>query len=212
MAGTGRRGAVAWCAVALATALSGCASMFLNGGHFADGTEKSRVVAKYKVDKCVGTDGSPIQGPDAEYWLLREPSGGHTLAEMDARGEGTVITNSWASGEGDHYFTWVMSSGWEYVIPRDMTKPATRIVYVGLATAKSGNVTKPTSAPSRHARCRGATLRQPAPFPWSRPLPPRPPRRRPRLPRRVPRRQRRQRTLRASLRAGMGSRASRARV
>lgn len=130
--------------------LSGCASMFLNGGHFADGSERNRVVAKYKIDACRNTsDGSPIQGPaDAEYWLLREQSGGVALAEMDPKGEGTVITNTWAAGDGDHFFTWVMSSGWEYVVPRDSSKPATRLVYVGVTKQVDGGATKPTSAPS----------------------------------------------------------------
>ena len=133
-----------------AVSQAGCASMFLNGGHFADGSEKQRVVAKYKVDGCVNTaDGSPIQGTThAEYWLLKEPSGGVALAEMDRVGEGTVITNTWAEGDGDHFFTWVLSSGWEYVIPRDPGKSGTRIVYTGVSKGKQGSATKPTSAPS----------------------------------------------------------------
>ena len=151
MEGTRQSRVLRFCAWTCFAVQTGCASMFLNGGRFADGSEKGRVIAKYKVESCVGTDGSPMQAPDAEYWLLKEPSGALALAEMDARGEGTVITNTWASADGDHFFTWVMSSGWEFVIPRDLNQAGTRIVYVGVANTKSGEVTKPTSAPS--AKC-----------------------------------------------------------
>jgi hypothetical protein len=137
--------------LAAAIGAAGCASMFLHGGHFADGTEKNRVIVKYGVESCVDlSDNSPLQGPTTEYWLLTEPNG-RSLAEMDQKGEGTVITNAWADGDGDHFFAWVQATGWEYVVPRDKSQPASRLAYVNVKKAKTGNVTKPAGAPS--AKC-----------------------------------------------------------
>ena len=40
--------------------------MFLNGGRFADGTEKDRIIAKYAVENCVNVaDNTPTEGPQA---------------------------------------------------------------------------------------------------------------------------------------------------
>ena len=67
------------------------------------------------------------------------------IFERGADGTGAVIINSWSDDKADHYFGWVQSSGWEYVIPKDPAGQPARLVYVGLKTTQEGNVTKPTS-------------------------------------------------------------------
>ncbi|MFO0571482.1 MAG: hypothetical protein U0263_37980 [Polyangiaceae bacterium] len=155
------------------TTLGACASMFLNGGHFSDGSEQSRVLAKYKVESCADTaSGAPLQGTtEAEYWLIREKEG-TALAEMDRTGKGTVITNAWPEADGDHYFAWVQQSGWEYVIPRERDKNATRIVYSNLSTGKVGGVTKPTSSPNAKCVMKPMSPAGPAPAASSAPVTP----------------------------------------
>ena len=138
---------------------TGCASMFVHGGRLTNGKEQSQVVAKYAIKGCVNTaDGSAMQGPTAEYWLVDEPASVHksrglAVAEIDRAGNGTVITNAWMEPDGRHYFAWVGSNGWEYVIPTDTKKPGTRLVYVNVTTGDTPDrkTTKPTSAPS--AKC-----------------------------------------------------------
>ena len=129
----------------------GCASMFLNGGKFADGTEPGRVIAKYSLTGCVNlADNAPIQGPNAEYWLLREEYG-VSLMEKDNSSQSVVITNHWPAGDADHFFVSVSGSGWEYVVPRDRNQSGTRLVYTKVVTTGSGSVVKPTSQPG--AKC-----------------------------------------------------------
>jgi hypothetical protein len=129
-------------AVAAVVGLSGCASMFMNGGNLVDAGEGPTAVKRsYKAPQCAMTDGSSVAGPADVTFQLVDAG----IFERSSDGSGAVITNHWADAAGDHYFGWVKSSGWEYVIPQDPNAPANRLVYVGLDTKTEGSVTKPAT-------------------------------------------------------------------
>lgn len=147
-----KRPFIALLVCSLATVASmGCASMFLNGGKLADHDYAKGRTDGYKVVKCtLLSNNSAINSPNTTYFLV---DGG--LFERSPDGSGTLIQNRWQEADGDHYFAWVQSSGWEYVIPK--SGAPTRIVYTGLATGPGPQgTTKPTSSPS--ARCEMAAL------------------------------------------------------
>jgi hypothetical protein len=124
---------------------SGCASMFMNGGKLVDAHYKPAVKASYRAETCTTKEGTSVPGPPVTFQLVQEgPITG--IFERSPDGSGAVITNHWSDDKGDHYFGWVQSTGWEYVMPKDPAAPATRLVYVGLQRSEEGGVTKPTSA------------------------------------------------------------------
>jgi hypothetical protein len=132
-------------AMVVVVGLSGCASMFMNGGKLVDAGEGPTAVKRsYSAPSCKMTDGSSVAGPSGVTFQLVD--GG--IFERSADGSGAVITNHWSDGAADHYFGWVQSSGWEYVIPQDPNAQANRLVYVGLSTKAEGDVTKPATAVS----------------------------------------------------------------
>jgi hypothetical protein len=123
--------------------------MFLNGAKIADRDYAQGQGPGFKVTKCTNlADNSNLPTPNASYHLI---DGGKTgLFERSPDGTGALIQNRWSEDDGDHYFTWVQSSGWEYVIPK--SGPPTRIVYTSLSTGPgAGGATKPTSPAT--ARC-----------------------------------------------------------
>lgn len=140
-------------------ALVGCASLavslLIEGGHAADGSEKNRIVAKYKAKNCVEilTNAAVPHDAGDDYWLLREKSG-FALAEMvDRASQGVVVTNAWRDGDSTHFFAWSRTRryGQEYILPLDHARPGVRLMYGPLMTEVRGTVTRPTSEPV--ARC-----------------------------------------------------------
>lgn len=125
---------------------SGCASMFMHGGKLVDSGYKPTVQAKYTLQACKDNNGGDLKGPDAKY-LVVDDGESKGLFEKSPDGTGAVITNHWSASDGDHYFGWVQSSGWEYIIPKSPEANGTRVIYVGLETQKDGEITKPTSKP-----------------------------------------------------------------
>jgi hypothetical protein len=136
-------------AIVLAGAfVTGCASWFMNGGKLVDEDYAPEVKAAYRIVGCrVLADGSAIPGPTGTVFMLVSDTDGAGLFERSDDGTGAVINNRWSDEKGDHYFGWVQSNGWEYVIPADPSAKPVRIVYSGLATTQEGTITKPASAP-----------------------------------------------------------------
>lgn len=100
--------------------LPGCSGWFMVGSRPATVAPRN-ALAEYTVSQCVKVkDGSPMEGPDATYYLASNPAGGLALYELDSGDNGAMITNHWVDGAGDHFFTFVKTShGWEYVIAPD---------------------------------------------------------------------------------------------
>lgn len=66
---------------------------------------------------------------------------------------GWVITNHWQDGNDDHYFIKVVKNGFEYIIPKDVTKQSWRLVYRDADTRRDSDGTlRPEGHPS--ARCK----------------------------------------------------------
>jgi hypothetical protein len=135
-------------AVVVATCVlsTACAAMFMHGGKIVDkGYMPATIKGTFTVPKCNMTDGSTQDGPaGVEYQLVVDPKGSG-IFEKSPDGSGSVITNTWSDDKADHYFGWVRSTGWEYVMPKDPAGQASRVVYVSLQRSKEGDVTKPTS-------------------------------------------------------------------
>jgi len=132
----------------LSSTLAGCASMFLNGAEMADHDYAAESRANYAVAACktVG-DNSPTQAPEATYHLVPK-DGRMALFERSPDGSGALITNQWSAADGVHYFTWVQSNGWEYVI-KDGAPTAQRIAYINVQNSQAPDgTTRPTSAPA----------------------------------------------------------------
>lgn len=126
--------------------LGGCASMFLNGAEMADHDYAGESRANYRVNACKASDGSAAQSPEATYHLIPK-DGKLALFERSPDGSGVLITNQWAGPDGTHYFTWVQSSGWEYIV-NESSPNAKRIAYANFQSAKSPDgSTRPTSPP-----------------------------------------------------------------
>lgn len=125
----------------------GCASWYLNGAKMADRDYSGGPSKGMKAPVCtLLADKSQIAGSDATYHFV---SGGEDngLFERSPDGTGALIQNRWSAEDGEHYFTWVQSTGWEYVFPK-ASQPQ-RIVYVGVTTKPGPNgTTQPASAPS----------------------------------------------------------------
>jgi hypothetical protein len=127
--------------------LSGCASWFIHGAKLADSDLAAGQKGGFKVTGCTNlADNSPMPGPDTTYHFVND-EGRTALFERSADGTGAVIQNKWTAEDGEHYFAWVQSSGWEYVVPQGGTP--TRIVYAGFdSTTGDDGVTRPTSRPT----------------------------------------------------------------
>jgi hypothetical protein len=126
-----------WCALMA----SGCASAFLHGARMARrDTPTSGAVASWEVTACTETNGHPIAMQGTLRYYLLQGEDGLELFEQDASGGGAIITNQWQDTDGTHFYTWVTSNGWEYVIPAP-GQPATRRVYASGTTDARPNGT-----------------------------------------------------------------------
>ena len=111
--------------------MTGCASAFMAGSAPHTGVPE-QVVARYRVPTCQFlSNGNQAAGPADQIYYLTETNAGPVLYELDGRGKGAAISNHWVDKDDDHFLTYVKTShGWEYVIPKDHSKPADRLVYV----------------------------------------------------------------------------------
>jgi hypothetical protein len=117
----------------------------MNGGKLVDKGYAPTVKASYSVPTCKMVDGSSVNGPADIVFQVVQDATDTGVFERAKDGSGSVITNRWSDDKGDHYFGWVKSTGWEYVIPKDPAGQPVRLVYVNLQTAKVGTATKPTT-------------------------------------------------------------------
>ena len=136
--------AVAVAGLLCALGTSGCASMFMHGGKLVDPGYNGAVKTSFRAPTC-NVNGSAVNGPDVVFEVVQDASG-PALFERSPNGSGAVITNYWSDDKADHYFGWVLSNGWEYVISKDPAVPSTRLVYTGVQLSEVGGVTKPTSS------------------------------------------------------------------
>lgn len=127
--------------------IGGCASWYLNGAKLADRDYAAGQKGGFKIDACFSlADHASVPGPTATYHFVTDEGKGG-LFERATDGSGSLIQNRWTEPDGDHYFTWVQRSGWEYVFPKNAA-PA-RLVYSGVEvmTAPDGSK-RPGTSPS----------------------------------------------------------------
>ncbi len=140
------------------TALAGCASMFLHGARMADeGTPTNGSIANYTMPSCTGNDGSAIAAPALTYHLL-EGASGPELFERSADGSGAIIENRWQDADGLHFYAWVTSNGWEYVLPGPGAQGIRRVYINASAQQQTDGTTRPTSAVSATCVLAPATM------------------------------------------------------
>jgi hypothetical protein len=141
-------------AALLALAVAGCtAGFFLVGAQMHDAGAPASAGAIYTVPTCESLTGAaPVAGPAGYQYYLDLAAAPPSLYELDGAGNGARIVNHWVDAEGDHFFTYVKTSGaWHYVIPRDAAQPAMRYAYEAngaWSTAEEGGVIKPTGTAS----------------------------------------------------------------
>ena len=132
-----------------AVLLGGCASMFMDGSEPHEGFP-DKFEARYTAPSCrVLATNQPIAGPPGMTWFIVSGEYGPRLLELDVRGEGAAITNSWRDEHGDYYFTKVAAQGWVYAFPRDESKTPARYVYAGggFAAVERAGVLLPLGQP-----------------------------------------------------------------
>jgi hypothetical protein len=117
----------------------------MNGGKLVDKGYAPTAKASWSVPTCSLTTGGAVNGPAGIRFLLVQDGPDEGIFERSMDGSGSLITNKWSDEAADHYFGWVQSTGWEYVIPKDPARHPMRLVYTGLRTTKEGQVTKPAS-------------------------------------------------------------------
>ena len=138
----------------LALATAGCAAgSFLVGAQMHDTGAPAGASAIYTIATCESLTGAaPVAGPAGTQYYLELGGAQPSLYELDASGNGARIVNHWTDAEGDHFFTYVKTSGaWHYVIPKDAAQPAMRFAYEAKGTwdtVTEGGVIKPTGNPS----------------------------------------------------------------
>lgn len=132
--------------VCLLPLMSGCASMFLHGAKLADHDYAPGQTGGYRVVGCAQiADATPVPPPTTTYHFITD-AGGTELFERSPDGSGSLIDNKWQADDGEHYFVWVKSTGWEFVVHKD--GPPTRLVYVNVSElAGTDHVTRPTTKP-----------------------------------------------------------------
>jgi hypothetical protein len=127
-------------------ALSGCASMFMNGGKLVDKGYAPMVKSSWVAPSCtLSAGGATVAGPAGVKFQLAQEGMVPGLFERSPDGSGSMITNGWSDEVGDHYFGWVQRSGWEYVFPRNPAQQPMRVVYVGLQVAQVGASSRPAT-------------------------------------------------------------------
>jgi hypothetical protein len=110
-------------------ALTGCSTIFMGGSDPASEPPESPI-AEWTVTACRDTEGNSIELPAAMSYYLADGEEGLVLYEFDAEEQGAEIFNHWTDAAGDHFFTYVASShAYEFVIPKDRTKPGRRKVF-----------------------------------------------------------------------------------
>ncbi len=115
--------------VATGVASLGCASAFIHGARLVGpDTPTAGALARWDVPACSGRDGRPFTPPSGVRYFLLESAAGTELFEQTAEGSGSVIENQWRDSFGTHYYVWVGSKGWEFVIPGP-GQPGLRRVY-----------------------------------------------------------------------------------
>jgi hypothetical protein len=102
----------------------GCASAFMKGGSLVGaGYQPPKVLVSYR------TEGTAPAG--VKYLLVRTETG-EAIFEKSPDGSGALMQTYWRDDKGDHYAGWVVRRhGYEFVVPLDRTKEASRYVYPG---------------------------------------------------------------------------------
>lgn len=127
-------------AIATAALLASCTSYFLKGAREYRGGPPSGAIASFTAKTCTTSAGQKIDGPTGTYYLVNTTRG-PALYELDARGEGSAITNYWRDAQGHHFAAYVRGhQAWEYVLPDNRSKPGVRKVFLqyGIQSAPGG--------------------------------------------------------------------------
>jgi hypothetical protein len=92
------------------------------------GTSTAGALGSWDVTSCSGNDGRPFTPPSGVRYFLMQGHDGLELFEQSSDGSGSITTNQWKGDDGTHFYTWVQSSGWEFIIPA-AGQPGVRRVY-----------------------------------------------------------------------------------
>jgi len=131
-------------------ASSGCANMFLDGARTVKGFP-TQYKARYQAPVCqLAATGQRIAGPPGMTFYLVVDDRGPQLLEMDGRGQGAAIHNSWRDAAADYYFVRVRRQGWLYAFPRDASQQPARYSYSGrgFSVVTRGGITMPVGQPT----------------------------------------------------------------
>ena len=102
--------------------MTGCASMFMNGGSFVEsGYKAQKVIAVYRTEGIVP--------PGVQYSLVQTKNG-QAIFEKGSDGSGTLFQTHWKDSQGDHFAGWVTTShAYEFVIPVNRSSKGKKYVY-----------------------------------------------------------------------------------
>ena len=112
--------------VCAAFAFSACAQSFLKGAKISSRNLATSEEPNFTLGDCreAGTENpapkeallTPVNGKrGGSYWLV-DFQDAPALFERVSGGS-YAITNSWREADGRHFFTWVLATGWEFIIP-----------------------------------------------------------------------------------------------
>lgn len=122
----------------LMVSLSSCVS----GGKFVASDDSLKVLVTYESK-------GPTP-PNVKWYLIRTESGLGILEKNLSNGSNTVIELAWKDRTGYHFVCWAefldtQSTAFEFVVPEDILKPATRYTYPdgSYSIVKGNGVSRP---------------------------------------------------------------------
>lgn len=105
--------------------------------------------------------GTRERSPEAQL-VLRGIRGPNLLlferppAENYRADSGLLVENQWSAEDGDHYFTWVKKTGWEFIIPKEAGELGSRLVFKQLETEVHPDGTTRPRGTCRSVRARAS--------------------------------------------------------
>ena len=105
--------------------ITGCATilnpMLMGGSIVNTEYQPKKILVSYHADGDVPKN--------AKYYLVETEQGEAILEKID-NGTSALIATHWRDELGDHFSSWVATGpGFEFIVPLDRTKPASRYVY-----------------------------------------------------------------------------------
>lgn len=114
----------------------------VSGGKFVASDEPLKVLVTYESK-------GPAP-PNVKWYLIRTESGLAILEKDLSGGSNTVVEQAWKDRTGYHFVFWAefldaQSAAFEFIVPEDISKPATRYTYPAgsYSIVKGNGVSRP---------------------------------------------------------------------